>query len=97
MGGRPVAGGGQMTLALIGCVLIMVWFFQTMKAYYGTMVGDSVAAGNIHFLIAGALFFGASWLWSLLTSISLLREAKTEPPAGPAIVPPVITNPPPKM
>jgi hypothetical protein len=76
---------------------MMVWFFQTMKAYYATLVGDSARPGNIHVLIAGASVFGVSWLWSLVTSISLIREAKTEPPAGPAALPPRITNVPPKM
>jgi len=99
MGGRPLAGGGQISIALIGFFLVIFWFFQTMKAYYGTMVGDSATPGNVHWLIAGGLFFGASWIWSLVTSISLIREAKTElpPPPKPPVIPPVITKVPPKM
>jgi|SRR6185437_6579972 len=102
MGGRPLAGGGQITVALIGFFLMIFWFFQTMKAYYGIMVGGSGKAGNVNFLIAGALVFAVSWIWSLVTSISLIREAKVEPPTPPTppkppVIPPVITKLPPKM
>ena len=98
IGGRPLPGAGQLSLAIIGFLLVMFWFLQTMKAYYGTLTGDSVAGANIHYLISGALFFGAAWLWSLVTSISLLREATAnESKTGPVMPPPRITNPPPKM
>ncbi|HXT11233.1 MAG TPA: hypothetical protein VN873_06695 [Candidatus Angelobacter sp.] len=97
LGGRPLAGAGQLSLAILGCLTMMIWFFQTMKAYYGTMVGDTAPPGNIHFLIAGALIFGVSWFWSLATSISLIRETSVKPPENPSATPPRITNPPPKM
>jgi hypothetical protein len=92
MGGRPIAGGGQITLAIVGCVVMMIWFFQTMKAYYATAVGDEATPGNVKLLIVGASVFGVSWLWSLVTSISLLREVSVEPPPTPPAVPPRITN-----
>jgi len=92
MGGRPIAGGGQLTLAIVGCVLMMIWFFQTMKAYYATAVGDPATPGNLKLFIAGAVVFGISWLWSLVTSISLVRETSISPPQISPAVPPRITK-----
>lgn len=98
LGGRLLPALGQLALSIIGFFLVVFWFFQTMKAYYATLTSDSVESGNIHYLVAGALFFGAAWLWSLVTSISLLQEAKAnELKNGPTMPPPRITNPPPKM
>ena len=92
MGGRPIAGAGQLTLAIIGCILVMIWFFQTMKAYYATAVGDPSTPGNVKLFIAGAAVFGVSWLWSLVTSIGLVRETNISPPQIPTAVPPRITK-----
>lgn len=98
MGGRIIAGLGQLLLALIGFALVLVWFLRTMKEYYGLMSGDVQEVSYSRYFLAGALFFAASWLWSLVTSLSLLRQAKKEPPIPPPLaVPPRITNPPPKM
>ena len=97
MGGRVVPGIGQLLLALAGFALVLVWFVLTMKEYYNLMTGDEPAVSYAKFFIAGAMLFAASWLWSLLTSISLLRQAKTPEPLPPGSIPPRITNKPPKM
>ena len=98
MGGRIIAGIGQLVLALAGFGLVMAWFVQTLKEYYSLM-GEEVPAPVSYgrFFLAGALLFAASWLWALLTSLSLVRQAKTPEPPPPGSVPPRITNPPPKM
>jgi hypothetical protein len=98
MGGRILSGLGQLALALIGFGFVMAWFVQTLKLYYSLM-GDNVPAPVSYgrYFLAGALFFAASWLWSLLTSISLVRQAKTPEPPPPGSIPPRITNLPPKM
>jgi hypothetical protein len=36
----------------------------------------------------GLLLFGASWLWSLVTSLSLLRQAKADGQVEPKPIPP---------
>jgi len=93
MGGRIVAGLGQLLLALIGFALVTFWFLQTMKQYYGTVDEDAPApVSYARYFIAGFLVFGASWLWSLLTSFSLVRAAKTPEPLPPGSVPPRITK-----
>jgi len=97
MGRRILAGIGQLLLALAGFALIIAWFVMTMKEYYSLMYDDYPAVSYGKYFLAGALLFAASWLWSLLTSLSLMREAKVPEPPPPGSVPPRITNPPPKM
>jgi hypothetical protein len=98
MGGRIVPGLGQLLLFILGFLLFLFWFLRTMHNYYSLLSGDIDNPGPSYtrFLISGLLFCTAGWLWALLTSISLLREGKTNesPPTTP---PPRITNQPPKM
>jgi hypothetical protein len=100
MGGRVLSGLGQLLLAVVGCGLVMFWFFKTMKQYY-SIAGDEMAApadvSYASYALAGFFIFIASWLWSLLTSISIVRSAKVPEPPTPGSVPPRITNIPPKM
>jgi hypothetical protein len=97
MGGRILPGIGQLFLALLGFALVLVWFLRTMKEYYSLMTEDVTEVSYAKYFLAGALFFAAAWLWSLLTSISMVRQAKTPIPSLPSATPPRITNPPPKM
>ena len=97
MGRRILPGIGQLLLALAGFALVIVWFVQTLKEYYGLMYDDRPAVSYAKYFLAGASLFAASWLWSLLTSLSLLRQAKVPEPLPPGSIPPRITNTPPKM
>jgi hypothetical protein len=99
MGGRLIPGLGQLALALAGFGLVMLWFVKTMKEYYSLMGEDapSISSSYTRFLLAGAMLFVASWLWSLLTSLSLMKQAKTPVPPPPDSIPPRITNTPPKI
>ena len=73
--GRWIAGIGQLTLSVTGFVMIAVWFFEVMFQYYGQISGN-VQPHPVGWIGEwGAILFAVSWLWSLVTSISLLREA----------------------
>lgn len=73
---RFVAGAGQLTLAVTGFLLFCAWFFDVMRQYYG-MITDEADPHFHHWLaLAGIGVFALAWLWALVTSISLLREAK---------------------
>lgn len=74
---RWIAGTGQLLLACAGFILIMVWFVQIMAGYYGQMFSDAPSrpVASPATLILGAALFGLAWLWSLVTSFSLFREA----------------------
>ena len=77
MGGRIVAGSGQLALALAGFGLLLGWFFKVISGYYG-MITDQLSAPESHAAwgIAGAAVFGAAWCWSLVTSFSLINEGR---------------------
>jgi hypothetical protein len=93
VGGRILAGLGQLILFLVGFVFICYWFVKTIKVYYSLM-GDDIPASvsYSHYFLAGAMFAAASWLWSALTSFSLMRSAKTPEPASPGTVPPKLDS-----
>ena len=85
MAGRWLAGSGQLTLAVAGFVLVIVWFFKVMIQYYGQITGD-VQPHPVGWIGAtGGILFVASWFWALVTSISLFFEARrnaTMEPSG---------------
>lgn len=97
MGGRILPGIGQLLLALLGFVLMVGWAVLTVKESISLAESDAPIISYGRFGVSGALFFLAAWLWSLLTSLSLLRQAKIDDPPGGSKVPPRITNPPGKM
>jgi 4a-hydroxytetrahydrobiopterin dehydratase len=73
---RWIAGCGQLALACVGFTLVLVWFFKEMIPYYGLMFSDEPPhLPSLKMLAEGTALFAASWLWSAVTSLSLLREA----------------------
>ena len=96
MGGRLAAGLSQLSLALAGFVLVLVWFALTMQASYDIAFsnGDGPPKSYAWLGLAGAALFAAAWFWSLITSISLLRQASAEARKNLTAVPPKIGNPP---
>jgi 4a-hydroxytetrahydrobiopterin dehydratase len=76
MARRWIAGGGQLALAIVGFVLVVAWFVKIIGPYYDMMFSDSPQA-PINWRIGGwgAALFALAWVWSLVTSISLFREA----------------------
>jgi 4a-hydroxytetrahydrobiopterin dehydratase len=74
--GRWIAGSGQLILAVAGFAIAAVWFVKEMIPYYGLMFSDAPPnLPSLKALAEGAAVFAASWLWSAVTSVSLLREA----------------------
>lgn len=77
LAGRWFAGLGQLLLSVAGFGLLTVWFVQMMLGYYGQMFGDGSAhpQPTNQNLLLGAALFAAGWIWSLFTSLRLMREA----------------------
>ena len=83
MAGRPVAGIGQLLIAVAGFVLVMLWFALRMSQLYNEVVNDAQPQSTAWAGEAGAVLFAAAWLWSLVTSLNVLREARASEPAPP--------------
>jgi len=77
MGGHIFAGIGQLILAVTGFVMVSGWFVQLFMDFYHQLKGTGDEALPFPWLgPVGAATFVASWFWSLITSLSLLREAR---------------------
>jgi len=72
---RWIAGTGQLLLAVTGFVLFLVWFLKEMTQFYGQISGDVEVRPVWNLLFAGLSLFAVAWIWSAVTSISLMREA----------------------
>ena len=93
MAGRFIAGTVQLALALLGFGFVMGWFFQVFMQLYRQINELPPEPPHYSWLgEVGLIIFGAAWLLSWVTSISVLREAsrnqKDQPPSA---VPPKIT------
>lgn len=88
MAGRRVVGVGQLILALAGFGFIVVWFAALLRQYYGQISGDVPVTHVAWLAETGAVLFGAAWAWSLVTSISLVRQARRDAPDPFAEIPP---------
>lgn len=94
MGGRLVPGIGQLLLALAGFALVIVWFVLNLVRDFDSMnaQGSLPTTSPAHLGEAGGLVFMASWLWALVTSLSLLQAAKRSSPPTAAGIPPRIED-----
>jgi hypothetical protein len=85
MAGRWLAGAGQLILALAGAGMVTAWFVLVVVQVYN-QIDEGAQPRSVAWLgEAGALVFAAGWLWALLTSLSLIREAREE--EGPLVPP----------
>lgn len=82
LGRRWIAGTGQLVMFLAGFILFCDWAYQTLNYYY--QQADFSAKppppsaghwGNLAW--AGVALCLIGWIWSAVTSVSLLREAST--------------------
>ena len=97
MARRRLAGSGQLTLALAGFFLLLFWMFRVFYRMTVEAMGQPAGKSSLEWMWnLGLLLFGAAWVWSLVTSLSLLREFRNAPPPGPSAVPPRIPPLPPK-
>jgi len=76
LAGRYVSGGGQLILAVTGFSFFLLWFIAVMRQFYGQIEGNVEIRPVGWIGLTGLIIFAASWLWALVTSISIWREAK---------------------
>jgi len=93
MGRRIFAGVGQLILALAGFFLIAGWMFKLFYRIFQGQLGGTVPQNSSGWMLKwGLIIFGAGWLWSLVTSISLLWQAKMDERKNLENVPPKLAN-----
>jgi hypothetical protein len=93
MARRVLAGIGQLLLAMAGFCLIVGWMFELFHRVYLEQLGEPAPPNSSGWMGNWGLFlFGASWLWSLVTSLSLLRQVKSDEQAGQRPVPPRLAD-----
>jgi len=91
LAGRYLAGIGQLLLALAGFGMVVGWFGIVLLQLYSDLQGQAQPKPMGWMGAAGALTFAASWLWALVTTFSILKEAreKDQDPNVPPHLPPV--------
>ena len=93
MARRVVVGLCQLVLAVAGFCLILGWMWGLFHREILEQLDEAVPPNSSGALGKwGGICFGASWIWSLFTSISLLREAKADEPSGQRPVPPRLAD-----
>ena len=93
MARRVVAGLGQLLLAVVGFLLITYWMCLLFYREINEAMQKPVALHAPDWLWQiGLLLFGAAWLWSLVTSISLLVDSKRSRTATLKNTPPRISE-----
>jgi len=93
MARRFIAGASQLFLGLVGFGLIVVWMFEYFHRIFLQQLGEPVPPPAPGWMGKwGMICFVVSWLWSLVTSLSLLWRAKAAEPAGPKTLPPRLAN-----
>jgi len=76
MAGRLIAGIGQLLLAVTGFAMVVAWFVTVVIQFYSLIGGGNTNPRSVAWLgLAGFGVFVLAWLWALVTSLSLLREA----------------------
>jgi hypothetical protein len=81
MAGKWLMGAGQLLMAVAGFLMLIVWFVTVMVHYYHMMDSGDAPPNQSNWLgAAGGIVFLLSWLWSLVTSLQLLNEARRNAP-----------------
>jgi len=75
LGRRWLAGTGQLILSVAGFIVFIVWFVKEMVQYYGLITGDVPVQPIWWIAVTGVILITVAWLWSAVTSWSLMREA----------------------
>ena len=78
--GRWVLGIGQLAVAVAGFVLVLCWFLLLMVEMYQETANGAPPRSVAWIGELGAALFIGSWVWSLFTSLSLMREARQNEP-----------------
>ena len=81
------AGLGQLAVFLAGFVIFLAWTFQQFSLALALWGGaEPVSAPNGHLGLIGFALAALAWLWSLGTSLHIVRQAKQTAADSPPIL-----------
>ena len=90
---RRIAGAGQLALAFAGFGLVVVWMFDSFFTMFSQAFDQPTSFAAPEWMWKwGWTVFCVSWVWALITSVGLWRQAHLLQKAG--NVPPRISDPP---
>jgi hypothetical protein len=90
---RIFAGVCQLTLAIASCLLICAWVIGWSYRIYLAQNDETIPQDSSGWLLEwGIIFFGASWLWALVTCVSLVLRTKTTERGNSQNVPPRLAD-----
>jgi hypothetical protein len=95
------AGICQLSLAIASCFFICAWVIGWSYRIYQAQIGETIPQNSYGWPLKwGIACFGLSWLWAMITSASLLLQAKAAERRNPQTIPPRLAdskNKPPKL
>jgi hypothetical protein len=75
--GRIFAGLGELAIVVTGLVMLAAWFFEWMNRIVQSEIGDSLPPVPPAWLWQGGVISCViSWVWTIITCVSLMREAR---------------------
>jgi hypothetical protein len=86
---RIFSGICQLTLAIASCFLIFAWVVEWSYRIYQAQNDEPIPQNPSGWLLKwGVVCFGLSWLWALITCVSLVLRAKAAERRNPQRIPP---------
>jgi 4a-hydroxytetrahydrobiopterin dehydratase len=87
--GRRISGYMQLVAAFAGFFLCLTWMLKWIYRIFQAQIGDTLSAPPAPWLwMAGVTGFVVSYVWTLCTCVSLMREAKANERKGARNIPP---------
>jgi hypothetical protein len=90
---RIFAGVCQLSIAIASCIFICAWVIGWSYRIYLAQIDEAIPQDSSGWLLKwGIVCFGVSWLWALITCVSLVLQAKAAERKSPQKVPPRLAD-----
>jgi hypothetical protein len=90
---RIFAGICQLSIAIASCFLVCAWVIGWSYRIYLAQTGETIPQDSSGWLLKwGIICFAVSWLWALITCVSLVLQAKAAERKNPQKVPPRLAD-----
>jgi hypothetical protein len=90
---RIFEGICQLTIAIASCLFICAWVISWSCRIYQAQNDEIVSQDSSGWLLKwGVVCFGVSWLWAMITCVSLMLRANAAERGNPQNVPPRLAD-----